>query len=74
MSNPVDQPKQLEIDLDAYLQVLTGQRNQALDTVAQQQGLISRLQKRITELTDEVWKLQHPAKPNGDAREEVRAT
>lgn len=49
MSN-LNEPPKIEIDLDAYVQTLTAQRNQAMDTVAQQQGLISRQQKRIAEL------------------------
>lgn len=40
---------QVEIDLDSYIQTLTGQRNQALDTVAQQQGLIARLSKKLAD-------------------------
>jgi hypothetical protein len=42
---------QVEVDFDAYVQALTGQRNSAMDAVAQQAGVIARLQKKIEELT-----------------------
>jgi len=50
MQTPQPQ-QQIEVDLDTYLGTLREQRNQALDMVAQQAGLIARLQKQIAELT-----------------------
>jgi hypothetical protein len=65
---PAQQPPGVEVDLDAYIATLTGQRNQALDAVAQQAGMIARLQKKIEELTvlgHGTVRLDQAAKPPG---------
>jgi hypothetical protein len=44
-----NQPR-LEADLDSYIRALTLQRNNALDMVAQMEGVIGALQKEIAKL------------------------
>ena len=57
---PAPPQQHVEVDLDAYVATLVQQRNAAMDAVAQQAGVISRLQKQLKEAEEAVWKLQHP--------------
>jgi len=54
--NTQTEPQRLEADLDSYIRALVVQRNNALDTVAQMEGVIGALRKEIE-------KLRTPAEP-----------
>lgn len=62
MSQNLDpsQGQKVEVDLEAYVAVLSSQRNQALDSVAQQAGMISRMQKQIDDLTRQLMEAKEP--------------
>jgi len=44
------EPQRLEADLDSYIRALVNQRNNALDMVAQMEGVIGALRKEIDAL------------------------
>jgi phage shock protein A len=61
-----EQPR-LEADLDSYIRALVNQRNNALDAVAQMEGVIGAMRKQIEDLQSRLSELQI-SKPTPEAQ------